>query len=595
MAFDSYSIGMVSVQNLLSWIDQGQVAIPELQRPFVWKTTKVRDLIDSLYKGYPIGFLITYQSPNVSLKNTTEVSGGKQIIIDGQQRITAITAAISGKPIIDRNYKQQTITIAFNPIEERFETLTPAIMRDPRWINDISTVLAPDFNAYQFVEDFTSRLADTDKGIISANIQKLHEILTRQIGNLVINADVPIDTVTEIFVRINSKGTPLSEADFAMSQLSIFEFTQGSQDGMKLRKAIDAYSDLRKNPKATIDPSIDDEYLRQIGWAENNSDKFIYRPSYTDIIRVLGLVGLRRARIRDVVALLEGRNFAASSFHAQDSYQQEIAEESVRKFQSAFNEVTHENLVTKFEQDILRGSGFNDSKMFHSQNLLNYTFATYVLLCRDSNDTQRVNSITRRLMVHSLLTGRHVGSFETNWDEDFRSITGIESAERLCSTFTQTRLSDVFWSTTLPQELDKVGNRSTPLLNLFLAAQKKLGSHSFLSDIPVSELMLDDLHHIFPKNYLKNNSVPQNDTNVIANYIYFNKATNIQVGDKPPIEYLTDYRDHWNLLPQTFEQNLAQNAIPADENLWKLENYNEFKAKRRELIAQFIREYFQTL
>lgn len=132
-----YSVRQDQVQTLLSWVRSGQIAIPEMQRPFVWSSTKVRDLLDSLYKGYPVGYLITWQSQDVGLKDGS-TSGFKQILIDGQQRITAMTAALVGAEVVDKNYAKKRIQIAFNPQEEKFETLTPFLDRDPAWISDIS-------------------------------------------------------------------------------------------------------------------------------------------------------------------------------------------------------------------------------------------------------------------------------------------------------------------------------------------------------------------------------------------------------------------------------------------------------------------------
>ena len=114
---EKYSINNEKVNILLGWVQSGVVAIPEIQRPFVWKKAQVRDLIDSLYNGYPVGYIITWQNPAVRLKDGTS-SHGKQILIDGQQRITALRAAIKGLPVINDKYKEEKIAIAFNPYTE---------------------------------------------------------------------------------------------------------------------------------------------------------------------------------------------------------------------------------------------------------------------------------------------------------------------------------------------------------------------------------------------------------------------------------------------------------------------------------------------
>ena len=124
-----YDVNNCAVSSLLASIKAEEIAIPEIQRPFVWDSTKVRDLIDSLYNGFPVGYIIVWQNPDVKLKDG-RISQGKKVLIDGQQRITALTAAIVGNEVINSNYKRVPIRIAFNPLEEKFEVLNPAIQKD---------------------------------------------------------------------------------------------------------------------------------------------------------------------------------------------------------------------------------------------------------------------------------------------------------------------------------------------------------------------------------------------------------------------------------------------------------------------------------
>lgn len=148
-----YEVNNSSIQTLLSWIRSGEIAIPEIQRPFVWDSTKVRDLIDSLYAGFPVGYIIVWKNPDVRLKDGT-ISSGKKILIDGQQRITALQAAIVGEPVIGSNYRKKRIKIAFHPLEQRFEVANPAIEKDGAWIPDIAPLYQPGFDSFNFVIDY---------------------------------------------------------------------------------------------------------------------------------------------------------------------------------------------------------------------------------------------------------------------------------------------------------------------------------------------------------------------------------------------------------------------------------------------------------
>lgn len=144
-----YEVNNCSIQTLLSWIRSGEIAIPEIQRPFVWDSTKVRDLIDSLQAGFPVGYIIVWKNPDVRLKDGT-ISSGKKILIDGQQRITALQAAIVGEPVIGSNYRKKRIKIAFHPLEQRFEVANPAIEKDGAWIPDIAPLYQPGFDSFNF-------------------------------------------------------------------------------------------------------------------------------------------------------------------------------------------------------------------------------------------------------------------------------------------------------------------------------------------------------------------------------------------------------------------------------------------------------------
>lgn len=143
MATQRYSVTPHPIETLLTWVKSGEIAIPEIQRPFVWDATKVRNLMDSLYQGYPVGYLIAWRNPSVRLKDGT-TSSGKRILIDGQQRVTALMAGLLGQEVLTKDYDTVRIRIAFHPVEERFEVSNPAIRKDPAWIPDLADVFAPD-------------------------------------------------------------------------------------------------------------------------------------------------------------------------------------------------------------------------------------------------------------------------------------------------------------------------------------------------------------------------------------------------------------------------------------------------------------------
>ena len=233
-----YEVNNSSIQTLLSWIREGDIAIPEIQRPFVWDSTKVRDLIDSLYAGFPVGYIIVWKNPDVRLKDGT-ISFGKKILIDGQQRITALQAAIVGEPVVGSDYRKRRIKIAFHPLEKRFEVNNPAIEKDTAWIPDIAPLYRPDFSSMSFVLGYCKKnqLDDSKWDKVEAAISNLRQIENNNIGVIELSHQLDIEQVTEIFIRINSKGVVLSQADFAMSKISSDDCYGGNQ----IRKIIDYF------------------------------------------------------------------------------------------------------------------------------------------------------------------------------------------------------------------------------------------------------------------------------------------------------------------------------------------------------------------
>ena len=220
-----YQVNNTSIQDLLSWIRCGEVAIPEIQRPFVWDGTKVRDLIDSLYSGFPVGYIIVWKNPDIKLKDGS-ISFGKKILIDGQQRITALQAAIVGSPVVMSNYQKKPIKIAFNPIEECFEVSNPAIEKNSAWIPNIAELYQPGFDSFNFVINYCAKNnlnSDAERSNINSVITKLQQIENNNIGVIELSHQLDITQVTEIFIRINSKGVVLSQSDFAMSKISADE------------------------------------------------------------------------------------------------------------------------------------------------------------------------------------------------------------------------------------------------------------------------------------------------------------------------------------------------------------------------------------
>ncbi len=593
-----YSVNNHSVDNIISWISSGEIAIPEMQRPFVWETSKVRDLMDSLYKGYPVGYLIIWKNPDVKLKDGT-LSSGKKIVIDGQQRITALTAAIAGKDVVNQQYKKVRIKISFNPIDEKFEVFNPAIEKDSKYINDISEVFKPDFNSFNFAVKY-GELNNVNPADVSNTITKLTAIKNNSIGVIDLDSDLDIETVTDIFIRINSKGTVLSQADFAMSKISSNE----KYGGDVIRKTIDYFCHLNQRPMdLEAIKENDKEFAKldefnKIKWIVNNADD-IYSPAYTDILRVAFTSQFYRGKLSDLVNLLSGRNFETRD------YEEEIAEESYRKLNEGVLKFVNKTNYDRYMM-ILNSAGIIDSSLIRSDNALNFGYALFILLRDKGIDSNKIETIVRKWLVLSVLTGRYSGSPESMFDYDIKRFNLYDPEEYLKSVELG-QLSDAYWDHILPERLN-TSVSSSPYFKLYLMAQVHSHDKGFLSkDISIEALIANrgDIHHLFPKKYLQNNGHNlRNDYNQIANYVMTQSEINIRIKDDAPNVYMKKVLDQIDnqdsyigaiTTKEGLEESFKQNCIPEEFVNYTVNHYFDFLHKRRYLMAQKIKEYYFSL
>ncbi len=152
-----------SLSKLIDDIEMGEIGLPDIQRPFVWKNAKVRDLFDSMYKGYPVGYLLFWEN---QVGEKTKQIGTNQhqkvpqlLIVDGQQRMTSLYAVLKGIAVVRENYQTEHIEIAFRPGDGKFEVCDAAIRRDPEYLPNISELFAKSASQYRIVGDYLEQLA----------------------------------------------------------------------------------------------------------------------------------------------------------------------------------------------------------------------------------------------------------------------------------------------------------------------------------------------------------------------------------------------------------------------------------------------------
>ena len=598
MSTQRYSVTPHSIQTLLTWVQSNEIAIPEIQRPFVWEATKVRNLLDSLYQGYPVGYLIAWRNPTIKLKDGT-TSAGKRILIDGQQRVTALMASLLGIEVLTEDYETVQIRIAFNPQTEAFEVANPAIRKNPIWISDVGVMFKPETSIFQLVTEYCVANPDCIQDNIFSVIEKLRGITHNHVGIIELAEDLDIETVTEIFIRVNSAGSPLSQADFAMSKIAVNE-TYG---GNMLRKAIDYFCHLAVSPEflAKIKKGdvkfVASEFYDKIKWIADVNDD-IYDPTYTDMLRVAFTSEFGRGKLQDLVALLSGRNFETKQ------YEEVIAEDSFGRLKNgilAFANKTHFDRITM----ILRSAGFITSDLIGGRNVINFAYIIYLRGRAEQVPAADLERLVRRWFVMSVLRGRYSGSPESQFDFDIRQISARGVVDYVESVIPN-ELPESFWTGMLPQFMD-TSSISSPYFLCYKAAQVKLGDKGFLSrDITVTDLLLNraDIHHVYPRQHLKDMGLSRGTYNQIANYVVAQSEINIAIGAKSPEVYFGELAQQHSggtkkyggiTTKDDLIANLRMNCIPVSMLDGDIPDFDKFLEERRKLMAWKIKSWFNTL
>lgn len=603
MTGEKFTLMQYSISAILGLIEAEDFVIPEIQRPFVWKRSQVRDLIDSLYNGYPTGYIITWKNPDVQTKDGGKANG-KKVLIDGQQRVTALMAAIAGREVLDEDFNLDRIKIAFNPLandeSKRFAVQDASHLKDKKWIPDISVVFSNDFKQRAFENEYAKSNPNVDLDELSDILGKLKGIANRQIGVIELDHALDIDEVTEIFIRINSKGTALSQSDFVMSKMAA-DIEHG---GNMLRKTVDYFCHLAAKPEFYSHMTHDKEfqaspYADKIKWLAKDYDD-IYDPDYGDMLRVSFMHQFRRGKLADLVSLLSGRDFETKE------YRDDIVDSSYQKLEKGIQNFINEYNFDQFIMAI-KGAGFISNKLLNSAMTLDFAYTLYLMLLDDPTiPNAQIKRYVQKWFVMSTLTGRYTFSPESNMDRDMRSIAE-KGFLNFFADIEASALSESFWKITLPQNLE-TSSVNSPAFNTFIAAQINLNCNSMLMNgTKVSDLVTisGDVHHIFPRAYLKSNGVDNKTKyNQVANYIYLDTQVNKAISDDAPCVYFTKAKQQCeskeivlgnisdiNLL----KNNLAENCIPDNIDQMDVSSYDTFLLERRKMMAALIERFYKGL
>ena len=593
MRADNYKITQYSVSSILGYVENSQIAIPEIQRPFVWKGEEVRALIDSLYEGYPIGYLIVWQNSQVRVRNFGK-GGTKKILIDGQQRVTALMAALLGKEVLDEQYQSHRIRIAFNPLagkgEERFAVCDTKHEEDSRWIPDISIFFRRDFSFRQFEKEYKEANPDEDFTLLEESVDTLKEIVKHQVGVIELSFLLDIDVVSEIFIRINLQGKPLNQEDFVMSKISVNE----QYGGDYIRNCIDYFCHLLREPsfyqvlQQNETEFFNSEYGKALTWCQNE-EQSLYIPSYADVLKVVLISYFGKTRIGDLVHLLSGRE----KIFSKKEISKKVSEEAFEKLGAGVKAFVCEENFQGF-QKALKKAGYSCSRLLYSQSVLNYCYAMYLLMYRQGIGEKERESLLSKWITMAMITGHYQSGGESTVQKDYANAQEEGFASYLAQ-IEELKLTDEFYNNILSEKFTSTTARTAPFL-AYVATQCARGVHSLYSDVTIEELYKNktESYQILPKAYLAKCGYKTREIyGQVANLTYISKETKDIIRKKSPVDYKEDLEKAIGIekIRTSLKENgLAETIFTANET-----DVIQILDDRRRQMALEIRDFYKTL
>jgi hypothetical protein len=567
--------------SLIDAIANGQIGLPDIQRPFVWKNVKVRELFDSMYRGYPVGYLLFWetgvQSGARKIGTDEKQLAPNRVIVDGQQRLTSLFAVIKGIAVVRENYANEKIEIAFNPLDGRFEVPDAAIRRNKAFIPSISAIWDPKTNLIQFAGDYvtglrsSSEVSPDDVDRAQKALGRLHSLLHFPFTALELSSHVEPEQVADVFVRINSEGKKLNQSDFILTLMSVF-WDEG-------RFQLESFCKRSRTPTTGVPSPYN----------------YLFQPFPDQLLRVAVAVGFRRARLSAIYAILRAKN--ADGEDLTTNREQHF--DALKTGQAAA-------LNVQFWQDFLHCvvlAGYRTAKIITSELALTFAYSLYLIgRTQLSADEHELKKTIAQWLFMSSLTGRYTSSPESQMEFDLARMRAVKNGDEFLSIIKDICASAItgdFWSITLPSDLATSAARG-PSMFAFFASLNVLDARALYSNHSVRELM--DLalqgprsslerHHLFPVAYLKQQGIQdQRDYNQIANFAIVEWGDNTAISAAPPAEYVPALEKRFDA--KMLQDMYRHHALPLG---WHNMDYEIFLKERRILIAQTIRMAYERL
>lgn len=572
-----------SLIHLIEDIKHGNIALPDIQRPFVWSSAKVRDLFDSMYRGYPVGTLMFWETG--AEVGTRQIGGGetekvaKLLIVDGQQRLTSLYAVLTGHTILTKSFERKRIRIAFRPSDETFEVTDAAIERDPEFIADVTALWNAGYKST--LREFFARLDRSQEApldhdqqdLLEERIDRVRDLRDFRFQVIELGSNADEEQVAEIFVRINSEGVKLNQADFILTLMSV-HWEKGRRE-------------LEDFARRAVDPSVSGPSPR---------NPFI-DPSPDQLLRAGVGLAFRRGRLKHVYSILRGKDLETGDVSPE---RRDAQFERLRVAQDDVLDLSNWHEFLK----CLIHAGFRSRRMITSDTTIIFSYIMWLIGRRDFNlDRRRLRTVIARWFFMAHTTGRYTSSPESAIEADLARIGAIPDGDgdAFCAELDRIIRSNFtgdYWEISLPNRLDTSSSRS-PVLFAYWAALNLLDAEALFSDVRVRDLLDPDAtaprsierHHLFPREYLRSIGITgTRQVNAIANMAFLDWPDNATIGARAPREYWPVMTE--SLDPERLKRQAYWHALPVG---WEQLDYATFLERRRNLIAQVVRDGFSTL
>jgi hypothetical protein len=572
-----------SLTHLIEDIKHGNIALPDIQRPFVWSSAKTRDLFDSLYRGYPVGTLMFWETG--ADVGTRQVGGGdsdkvaKLLIVDGQQRLTSLYAVLTGRAVLTKTFEDKHIRVAFRPSDETFEVTDAAIEKDPEFLPDITALWGGGYRPT--VRKFFSRLAESrstqltqaEEDELEDRIDHVYDLQNFRFQVVELNAEADEEQVADIFVRINSEGVQLKQSDFILTLMSV-HWEAGRRQ-------------LEKFCRDVVDPTVK---------GPSPKNPFI-DPSPDQLLRASVGLAFRRGRLQHVYNILRGKDLDTGKVSSE---RRSAQFEELERAQTQVVDLTNWHEFLK----CLTHAGFRSRRMLTSEAAVIYTYVLWLVGKRDFGlDLKTLRGVIARWFFMAHTTGRYTSSPESAIEADLGRIADLTPGDgrAFCDELDRIVRSNFtrdYWDISLPNRLDTSSARS-PALFAYWAALNLLDAELLFSDLRIRE-MLDpnvtaprsiERHHLYPRAFLASKGVTNTrQVNAIANMAFLDWPDNGEISADDPSVY-------WPLMSRSLDagrlkQQVRWHALPVG---WEQLEFSTFLERRRDLIAGVVRDGFARL